>query len=58
MEAPPNSGSVYSSYKKTFSIILLALVDANYKFITVDVGTYGKNSDGGIFQNSALRSAL
>jgi len=56
--APPNSGSQYFNYKKTFPINLLALVDANYKFIAVDVVSYGKNSDGGIFANSNLGKAL
>lgn len=54
--APPNSGSQYFNYKRTYSINLLALVDANYKFIAV--GSYGKNSDGGIFANSNLGKAL
>lgn len=40
-----NSGSNFN-YKKTFLMVLLALVDANYKFIVVDIGSYGKNSDG------------
>lgn len=56
--APANSGSQFFNYKKTFSIVLLALVDAQYNFIIVDVGSYGKNSDGGIFAHSNLGKAL
>jgi len=33
-------------------------VDANLKFVTVDVGAYGKQSDGGIFRNSAVYQSL
>lgn len=54
IQAPPNSGSLYFNYKKYFSIVLLALVDANYKFIVVHVAELGKNSDGGIYSRSAL----
>lgn len=56
--APPNSGSNFFNYKRTFSVVLLALVDAHYKFIAVDIGSYGKNSDGGIFASSKLGKAL
>lgn len=58
IQAPPNSGSLYFNYKKCFSIVLLALVDANYKFIIVHVGELGKNSDGGIYSRSTLAKRL
>ena len=32
---------------------MLAVVDANYKFIYVDVGSYGADSDAGIFRHCA-----
>lgn len=32
----------------------MAVVDPEYKFTCIDVGAYGKNSDGGIFEASAI----
>jgi hypothetical protein len=54
IQAPPNSSSKYFSYKHSFSVILLALVDARYKFTVVYIGSYGRNSDGGIFAHSEV----
>ncbi|CAH1997224.1 unnamed protein product [Acanthoscelides obtectus] len=49
---------MYYSHKKFFSIILQGVVDANYKFICIDVGAYGKQSDSGVFGHSQLARAL
>ncbi|KAL1256488.1 hypothetical protein QQF64_012033 [Cirrhinus molitorella] len=58
IQAPANSGFLYFNYKGTFSVVLLALVDADYRFLVIDVGSYGSSSDGGIFSNSALGKSL
>jgi hypothetical protein len=34
------------SYKKTLSVVLLALVDANYKFVIIYVSGYGNQVTG------------
>ncbi|XP_051561226.1 uncharacterized protein LOC127445288 [Myxocyprinus asiaticus] len=54
IQAPANSGS----YKGKFSVVLLALVDADCRFLAVDVGSYGSNSDGDVFSHSELGKAL
>ncbi|XP_031664191.1 uncharacterized protein LOC116358145 [Oncorhynchus kisutch] len=46
IQAPPCSGSQFYNYKDTYSVVLLAVVDAIYCFRVVDVRAYGKGSDG------------
>jgi hypothetical protein len=58
MYPPRNSGSTYYNYKEGFSIVLLGLVDADYKFIALDIGANGRCSDSGIWENSEVRKAI
>lgn len=50
IKCPNKTGSNYWCYLNKFSIVLLAIVGPDYKFISVDIGGFGKNSDGGIFE--------
>ena len=49
---------MYYNYKHYYSIVPHGLVDAQYRFIAIDVGAYGKQSDGGIFRHSSLYQLL
>lgn len=53
-----NSSSLYYNYNNHFSVVLHALVDDNYNFTCIVVGSYGSRSDGGIFVKSALQAAI
>ncbi|KAK6470744.1 protein ALP1-like, partial [Huso huso] len=53
-----NIGSHYYNYKSTSSIVLMALVDADLKFLYVDIGTNGRVSDGGVWNKCTLSQAL
>jgi hypothetical protein len=52
IESSPHSGSVYFNYKHFHSIVLQAVVDSEVKFLSVDVGDYGRNIESGTFAAS------
>ena len=58
IEAPANTGSLYFNYKKNFSVVLMAVVDASYKFVLVDIGAYGRQGDANVFARSTFGKRL
>lgn len=60
LQNPIHGGSDYYNYKSDYSIVLMGivLVDANYCFIYVNVGTQGRISDGGVFRNTKFYEKL
>lgn len=55
---PAHSGSLHRNYKHFFSIVLLAVCDAEYNFVAVNVGADGKEGDSTIFKDSTFYRAL
>ena len=55
---PPKTGTMYHNYKGFCSIVLMALVDADYKFMWIDVGGFGSQSDAQIYNQSELKECL
>ncbi|XP_069606045.1 uncharacterized protein [Ranitomeya imitator] len=51
---PPRSGSRFFNYKKYFSVVLMAVADAHYKFVAIDVGAYGSSGDSRVLQSSQI----
>ena len=50
IKAPANAGFIYYSYKKWFSIILLAVVDADYSFSRWMLGAPGSENNATVFE--------
>lgn len=46
------------SLQGTYSIVLMAVVDSDLKFVAVDVGAYGRQSDGGTLSASRFGKCL
>ena len=57
IKKPKKSGSEYFN-KDYFSPVLLALVDADYKFLWVNAGASGSSSDAQIFNRSKLKRRI
>lgn len=55
---PAKSGSAYFNYKSYFLIVLLAVAYADGLFLSVDIGEYGRNSDGKALRERVFGKAL
>lgn len=55
---PPSSGSYFFNYKHYYSLVLMAVVDSEYRFIFIDAGSEGKASDGGVWARTSLQRML
>ena len=51
MQYPAKVGSYYYNYKNTHSIVLMAVAGPDYECLYADVGTNGRVSDGGVWNN-------
>ena len=58
IEKPKRSGSEYFNYKGYFSLVLLALIDADYKFPWVNTGASWSSSDAQVFNRSKLKRRI
>lgn len=58
IQCPQHSGSDYFSYKKSFSLVLMATCDAFYKFVYVDIGGVGSQHDSTTFRQSVFGKGI
>ena len=58
IKKPRNAGTLYYNYKHFHYIVLFALVDADYKFVYVDVGAEGQASDSTLWKYSQFHKDI
>lgn len=58
IQNPNRAGSHFFNYKKFYSMVLMAVVDADYKFMYIDMGAVGAESDGGVWARTHLSAML
>ncbi|EEC14064.1 conserved hypothetical protein [Ixodes scapularis] len=42
----------------TKSVVLMCITDCNYRFVTINVDAYGRQSEGGVLKQSAMGASL
>lgn len=54
VQKPFHTHAAYIMIIRIFSIVLQGVVGPDYRFIVIEIGAYGKESDGRLFSNSNL----
>lgn len=49
---------MYFNYKSYYSVVLMAVADSNYRFVHVNIGSFGKECDSSIFKQSTLWNSV
>ena len=59
VKCPTNAGSLFYNYNYNFfSVVLQSVADSESRFIFIDIGAYGKQSDGDTLSASTLYQFL
>uniref|UniRef100_A0A1I7Y3U0 DDE Tnp4 domain-containing protein n=1 Tax=Steinernema glaseri TaxID=37863 RepID=A0A1I7Y3U0_9BILA len=58
IKKPKKTGSLHYNYKTTFSSVLLAVCDANYRVIYFKTGDYGSSHDSHVLEDSSFGKKL
>jgi hypothetical protein len=58
LQAPIDSGTEFFNYKVFFSIVIFAVVDANYNFTYANIGCQGRILGRGVFNETKFKKSL
>ena len=58
VQRPVRAGAQYFNYKRSFSVNMMGVVDAHYKFLYVAVGAQGSANDSAVFNASNFAKAV
>jgi hypothetical protein len=60
MQPPANAASFFYNYKHTHSIVLMAVAGPDYEsiYMYADVGTNGREADGGVWNKCSLSKSI
>ena len=58
IQNPKMGGSDFYNYKGFYSTNLMAICDAKYRFLWVDIGSYGRDNDAAVFGRSDISCAF